>query len=294
MHTAVKKAPSRQPDILTIALFVAAAVHALIILGVSFEPFLNEMRTPRSLEVILVQNQAVPSERPEEADYLAQAAQDGGGESDDNARPASPFSSPLDTNADGIAPTPVSASSPEAAEPSDATVITSILGVDLVNSDELDPENLTQQPRRDTVVVEQDLEIARLSAEIERQQEEFAKRPRKKFLTARTHESVSAEYMYRWVERVERIGNLNYPEDIRVSELTGALVMTVGIFKNGEIESLFIEESSGHTILDASARQLVTLAGPFEPLTGKLGEETDILYITRTWEFQSGNSVVSY
>ncbi len=285
--------PKRQPDVLTVALFGAAALHALIILGISFEPFLNEMRTPRSLEVILVPDQN-NAERPEEADYLAQAAQDGGGESDDSARPSSPFTSPLDVDSDGIAPMPVEASAPEVSAPADATVITSILGTNLVNSDEIDPENTTQQNILDTVVIEQDLDIARLSAVIERQQEEFAKRPRKKYLTARTHESVSAEYMYRWVERVERIGNLNYPEDIRKSELTGALVMTVGIYKTGEIESILIEESSGHSLLDASAKQLVSVAGPFEPLTGGLGEETDILYITRTWEFQSSNSVISY
>jgi len=293
MNRIAEKALGRHPDVLTMALFGAAALHALVILGISFEPFLNEMRTPRSLEVILVPDQN-DSERPDEADYLAQAAQDGGGENDDNARPASPFTSPLDVDSDGIAPIPVQASSPEASTPTDATVITSILGLDLVNSEDTDPENMTEQLLRDTVVIEQDLDIARLSAEIERQQEEFAKRPRKKFLTARTHESVSAEYMYRWVERVERIGNLNYPEDVRKSELTGALVMTVGIFKNGDIESILIEESSGHSVLDASARQLVSVAGPFEPLTGKLGEETDILYITRTWEFQSSNSVISY
>jgi len=285
---------NQPPDVLTIALFGAAAVHAFIILGISFEPFLTDLRTPRSLEVILVQEKSTTDDKPEEADYLAQSAQDGGGESDDNARPASPFSSPTDSDADGVAPIPVAASSPEATPASDATVITSILGTDLINSDDEQPENLTVQPRRDAVTVERDLDIAKLAAEIERQQEEFAKRPRKTYLTARTHESTSAEYMFRWVERVERIGNLNYPEDIRRSGLTGAVVVTVGIFKSGQVESILIEESSGHTLLDASAKQLVSLAGPFEPLTGKLGEQTDILYITRTWEFKSSNSVVSY
>lgn len=294
MNSIADKVAVRQPpDVLTMALFGAAAVHALIILGISFEPILNEMKTPRSLEVILVQDNN-DSEAPEEADYLAQSAQDGGGESEDNARPSSPFSSELDSDLDGIAPVPVQASAPETSTASDATVITSILGADLINSDEQETENLTPQLIVDSVVIEQDLDIARLSAQIEREQEEFAKRPRKTYLTARTHEAVSAEYMYRWVEKVERVGNLNYPEDIRKSQLTGALVMTVGILKTGAIESILIEESSGHSVLDASARQLVSLAGPFEPLTGKLGEQTDILYITRTWEFQSGNSVISY
>lgn len=293
MNNITEKAFGRQPDVLTMALFAAAALHALIILGISFEPFLNELKAPRSLEVILVQ-ETTDAETPDEAEYLAQSAQDGGGESDDNNRPTSPFTSEFDVEANGIAPIPVEASSPEVSTASDATVITSILGTDLVNSDEQEQENVNDKNKVDTVVIEQDLDIARIAAEIEQQQDEFAKRPKKAFLNARTQEASSAEYMYRWVERVERIGNLNYPEDVRRSELTGALVLTVGIYKNGEIESILIDESSGHSLLDASAKQLVTVAGPFEPLTGKLAEETDILYITRTWEFQSTNSVISY
>lgn len=293
MNSITDKASGRQPDVLTMALFAAAALHALIILGISFEPFLNELRTPRSLEVILVQEKT-DSERPDEAEYLAQTAQDGGGQSDDNNRPTSPFTSDLDAAADGVAPVPVEASAPDITAPSDATVITSILGTNLVNSDEQDRENITEQTQVGTVIIEQNLDIASLAAEIEKQQEEFARRPKKSFLNARTQEASSAEYMFRWVERVERIGNLNYPEDIRKSELTGALVLTVGIYKNGEIESILIDESSGHSLLDASAKQLVSVAGPFEPLTGELAKETDILYITRTWEFQSSNSVISY
>ena len=275
------------------ALFAAAALHALFILGVSFEPFLNELRTPRSLEVILVQER-VDAERPDEAAYLAQSAQDGGGETDENNRPTSPFTSEFDIDANGVAPLPVEASSPEVTAPSDATVITSILGTDEVNSDEQDRENITQQPKQDTIVIEENLEIARITAEVEQQQEEEAKRPKKSWLDSSTQEASSAEYMYRWVERVERIGNLNYPEDVRKNQLTGAIVLTVGIYKNGELESVLIEHSSGHSLLDASAKQLVTVAAPFEPLTGKLAEETDILYITRTWDFQSNNSVDSY
>jgi len=138
------------------------------------------------------------------------------------------------------------------------------------------------------------MDIARLTAEIDRQQQKFAKRPKKKWLNARTRESASAEYMYRWVEKVERIGNLNYPDKVRRDKLTGALVLIVGIHKNGEIESLTVDESSGHQILDDAALRIVELAAPFEALSGKLAEETDILYIVRTWEFQSSNSVVSY
>ena len=281
-----------KPDLLTLTLFVAAALHAVIILGVSFEPFLQEMRTPPALEVILVQKSE--NEKPEEADYLAQSAQDGGGQSEDAARPSTLFASNMDFDADGIAPTPLVASSPEPTQATSEALLTNLFSDIEVNTEAPEQEVTVENTSVDKIVVVENLDIARLSAEIERQQEEFAKRPKKKYLNARTHEAVSAEYMYRWVEKVERIGNLNYPDEVRRSKLAGSLVLTVGIYKNGNIESILTDESSGFKILDDAAKRIVQLSGPFEPLVGDLAQETDILYITRTWEFESTNSVISY
>ncbi len=283
---------SNKPDILTIALFAAAAVHAIVILGVSFEPILQELRTPPPLEVVLVQR--TDSERPDEADYLAESAQDGGGESEEQLRPSSPFTSDQDLDTDGIAPTPMVESAPKPTEVSDDAVLTTLFS-DREVASETEEQDPTEETKAEAEIeVDQSFEIARLQAEIDRQQEQTAKRPKKKFLTARTHEATSAKYMYRWVEKVERVGNLNYPDAVRRNKLSGAVVMTVGILKNGAIESILIDESSGQRILDDAAKRIVQLASPFEPLTGPLGEETDILYITRTWDFQSSNSVVSY
>lgn len=99
--------------------------------------------------------------------------------------------------------------------------------------------------------------------------------------------------MHRWVESVERMGNLNYPDEARRNQLHGELILIVGIFKNGELESITIEESSGHKVLDDAAIRIVELAAPFAPMTGQLAEETDILYIVRTWEFTTNNSIDS-
>ncbi len=281
-----------KPDVLTITLFGAAAAHAIFILGVSFNPLLQELRTPPPLEVVLVQR--TDSERPEEADYLAESAQDGGGENEDQTRPSSPFTSDQDLDTDGIAPTAMQASSPKPSVAADDAVLTTLYSDREINSETEEKEATEDSELVAEVKVDHSFEIARLQAEIDRQQEQTAKRPKKKFLTARTHEATSAKYMYRWVEKVERIGNLNYPDAVRRNRLAGAVVMTVGILKNGSIESILIEESSGQRILDDAAKRIVQLASPFEPLVGKLGEETDILYITRTWDFQSSNSIISY
>ncbi|MFT4726078.1 MAG: protein TonB [Granulosicoccus sp.] len=295
MTTAATSSEHRQTDILTIALFVAAIAHAIVLLGVSFRPALEEMRTPPTLEVILVQKkEVVDEEKLEEASYLAQFSQDGGGQTDENTRPSSPFASDIDSDSDGLASAPVLASAPAPAVNSAEEIITAVFS-DEVIATEITTETTDEiDAPAGTVFVEQNLEIAKLAAEINRQQEEFAKRPKKKHINARTKEAASAEYMYQWVEQVERVGNLNYPDAARRNELTGALILVVGIYKNGEIESVSVDDSSGHTLLDDAAVRIVELAAPFAPMTGRLAEETDILYIVRTWEFQSSNSVISY
>lgn len=281
-----------QPDRLTFTLFLAAALHAIVILGVSFVPILEQMRTPPSLEVILVQA-AADAEKPEEADFLSNASQDGGGEVDENTSPATPFVSELDLNTDGLAPTPMEATTPDLAAPAPEQVLTTEDSSQLVNSDTPEQETVTIEARPDEVLVEENIDIAALSKEIAQRQEEYAKRPKKTFVDARTQESAAAGYMFRWAERIERVGNLNYPEQARQRNLSGNVLLVVGIFKNGDIESISVKRTSGSAVLDDAATNIVRLAAPFDPLGSELSEETDILYIVRTWEFGS-SKLASY
>ncbi len=279
------------PDVLTTALFVAAAVHAIVLLGINFQPFLEEMRTPPALEVILVEQSN--NKKPDEASYLAQFSQDGGGDTENNSRPSSPFASPLDIDSDGLAATPLLKSAPKPNEQTAEDVVTAVFSDNSVKTEQTEDSNERIDANEDAVVVEQNMDIARLAAEIERQQEEFAKRPKKKHINARTTETAAASYMHKWVKQVERVGNINYPDAARRDKLAGALILIVGIYKNGNIESVTVDESSGHKLLDDAAVRIVELAAPFDAMTGTLAEETDILYIVRTWEFES-SSVRSY
>jgi len=282
----------RSSDTFTVSLFIAAALHAVLILGLGFVSFTSAISAPPSLEVILVQDR--DGEEPDEADYLAQVSRDGGGQREDNTRPASPFASERDFETDGVAPTPVVASAPAPTESAVEEVITATFAEREIRQENDASPTATVAEREDPLVVEQNLDIARLAAEIDRQQEEFAKRPKKKFINARTREASSAEYMKHWVETVERVGNLNYPDAARRNELSGALILTVGIRKNGDIESVTVDRSSTQTVLDDAARRIVELSGPFEPLRGKLAEQADIIYITRTWEFRGDDSLTTY
>jgi protein TonB len=137
-------------------------------------------------------------------------------------------------------------------------------------------------------MIERSLEMARLAAEVERQRQAYAKRPRRKFVSASTQEYEFATYMRAWVARVERIGNLNYPDEARRRNLQGQLVMTVAIRRDGSVADITVVQPSGYAILDEAAIRTVRLAEPFGPLP-KTSENIDELYITRTWQFLPGN-----
>ena len=94
--------------------------------------------------------------------------------------------------------------------------------------------------------------------------------------------------MRAWVEKVERIGNLNYPDDARRQGLSGRLIMTVSVGRDGAVKNVLINTSSGRKILDDAAVRVVNLASPFAPLP-QTNEEIDILEITRTWNFKNGS-----
>ena len=129
--------------------------------------------------------------------------------------------------------------------------------------------------------------IAQLAAELRAQNEALAKRPKKKFISANTKEYAYAAYMRGWSDRVQHIGNLNYPEQAREHKLYGDLLLTVGLGRDGSIHNITVIKSSGQPVLDAAAERIVRLAGPFPALPADAG--VDELYITRTWQFLPGD-----
>jgi protein TonB len=210
-------------DRLGLTIFLAGSVHALVILGVAFQPEdLAKLKPPASLEIILVQQRS--QERPDAADYLAQVSQAGGGESELRERPGSPFTSPELTDSPGIAPQPMQGGNPEQIVNYEQAVVTQLYSDHQTAMLEQEIPSEQTHPTRDAEV-DFDLEIARLSAELKQARDTYAKRPKKVVLTASTHEYLPAHYMYDWVEKVERIGNLNYPDKALRQKLEGTLML---------------------------------------------------------------------
>ena len=120
---------------------------------------------------------------------------------------------------------------------------------------------------------------------IAKQQDEYQKRPKRKFIGARTQEYKYAMYIEAWRQKVERVGNLNYPAAAKNQKLYGQLQMTVSIKSDGTLEEIHVNRSSGHKILDEAAKKIVELSAPFAEFPADIRRDTDILSVTRTWTF---------
>ena len=276
--------PPGSGDRLGVTLLFSLIAHGVVALGITFEYEKSAPSLP-ALDVILVQSAS--GEKPEKADFLAQAHNSGGGTLDRAVRPSELVSSPVNTPEAGIAPRPMQASAPKPAPPTERELLTQQRAKFSVTTQAETPEQppLPQPTARD--VLEKKLEMARLATEIQRESEAYAKRPKKKYISANTKEYAYAAYMSAWVARVERIGNLNYPDDARREQLHGDVLLTVALRKDGTIKSIDIVQSSHHSILDDAATRIVKLAAPFPPIPTEEG--VDELYITRTWQFLPGD-----
>ena len=136
-----------------------------------------------------------------------------------------------------------------------------------------------------TALLANSLKIASLSAELDRKLEARSQRPRRKFISASTKEYKYAAYMEAWRAKVERIGNLNYPDGARKNNLSGSLILDVSLNADGSVNQITVRRSSGFKVLDDAAIHIVELSAPFAPFPDQIRKETDILHITRTWQF---------
>lgn len=281
-------APIDSSDRLSLTLVFATVIHAVLIFGIGFTDESSPGSALPALDVILVQS--ATQDTPDKADFLANAAQAGGGTSEEAKRPTQVFTSPIPKPDEGVAPMPVRAAAPapEPAEAAPAPVLTQDQSTLQVSPVQPRDERRERALPRDEVPIERSMEMARLASELDRQAQAYAKRPKRKFISANTREYAYANYMAAWVARVERVGNLNYPDEARRRKLEGSLVLTVAINKDGSLERIDIIRSSGQSVLDDAAQRIVELSAPFTPVPqGR--EEIDILHITRTWQFVAGD-----
>lgn len=275
-------------DLLSATFLFSLILHGVLVLGVTFAIVKTQPSLP-TLDVTLLNT--ANQQAPEHADFLAQANNAGGGNSDEARRPSQPVSGLLPTANPGVAPRPLAPSAPAPSQASAPHRITTTDAdtFDIASQDNQRQHDPTRRPKA-SADIQRQMEMARLAAEIDTASKAYAKRPHKKFISANTREYAYAAYMRTWAKRVERVGTINFPDAARTGKLGGSLILTVGLNRNGSIRSIDIIQSSGRKILDDAAIRIVRMAAPF-PSIPRTGEKVDQLYITRTYQFLRGGEL---
>jgi len=277
--------PSRH---LSLALAGSLVLHG-VILSIHFRlPEALKLAKDHALDVILVNSKS--ARKPHAAQALAQANLDGGGDTEAPRLARTPLPV-MQRTRDGNDPSEAQrrVAELEAQQKQLLTQAKSRRSVPVAAN----PGEVTPVPARNVSGLDlraSAMAIARLEAQIDRQTETYNQRPRKKFVGARTEEYLPAQYIEDWRQKVERIGNLNYPEAAR-GKLYGNLTIYIEIRSDGELEHTEIQRSSGHKILDEAALRIVRMGAPYGEFPAQLKRQVDILSFARVWSFTPGDEL---
>jgi protein TonB len=305
-------------SVMTIAIWISLWAHAAI-LSIHFEPEIKKFKDKLpTLEVMLVNAKTLT--KPDKADVLAQADLDRGGNTSQNRKMKSALPAikqqkseftlkPMAEVKDGEKAAKMTAK--ETKEQKHVAALekqAQELMTQLQSTSKLESAPVQKSAAKEADMGNQEnpnkklnmsdltataLEMDRLEALIAKQQDEYQKRPKRKFIGARAQKYRDALYVESWRQKVEKIGNLNYPEAARNLKMYGQLQLTVSIKADGSIESIEINRSSGHKVLDEAAKQIVELAAPYSRFSDDMHKEVDIVSITRTWTFTKEDSLAT-
>ncbi len=278
---------------LQLAMFLSFTLHSIFLLGVNFkfpDPD-KRIHDDLPLEVVLVNSKSVS--QPLQPDALAQTNLDGGGNTDLKRRAKSPL--PVLKKDEHSSDQLIQAQRRVAKlEAQSHKLMTQAKSTKKLEQQKSVPE--AETPKMETPnamdLIQSSLETARLEAQIAKEREEYQQRPRRMFIGARAKEYAFTRYVDDWRIKVERIGNLNYPDEARRQKIYGSLVLTVSIRADGTVENVEINRSSGQKVLDAAAIRIVQLASPFAPFSEEMRKKVDILSITRTWTFTRSDQLM--
>ena len=272
---------------ITIAIAISVVFHALLLaLHFQFPEASNAMRE-RALDIILVN--AKSERKPSEAQALAQANLDGGGNTDENRRAKTPLPATQQQTTGNDVQT--MQRRVQELEVQQQKILAQAKSIRSVAAGRTASEQPAPTPSVSGVdLAESARAMARLEGEINKSTDDYNKRPRKKFIGTRAEEYRFAQYIENWRQKIERIGTLNYPEAAR-GKLYGTLLLTVTIAADGSVMRVDINRSSGHKVLDDAARRIVQMASPYAPFPPDIRRDTDILEITRTWYFTQGDQI---
>lgn len=266
---------------LVIAAVLSIGFHAFAMFGITgaLPDMRNLAKRLEPLEVTLVNSKS--KSRPTNATAYAQNNLDGGGNVAEDIHASTPF--PVLSDDNRFTPEQNTQRTKALEEQVKRLLTQTKSNYQVERKKEITHQLEQQVDGQDLVQLA--LEIARLEAEINKSITLYERMPKRKFIGARAQEYRYAQYVEDWRSKVERIGNLNYPEALRREKIFGKVRLTINIHSNGTIEKVEIDQTSGNRKLDAAAVRIAKLAAPYAPFPPDIRKEIDILSITRTWTF---------
>ena len=274
---------------LSMAITASLLIHA-VILSIHFKlPDALARATDSALDIVLVNSKH--ARKPVHAQAKAQTNLDGGGNTDQDRIATTPLPpSQQLREGDDVAEAPRRVQALEAEQRSMMTRLKADkrVAIDTRHNDLQSP--LTTPELSGLDLATRSLAIARLEGQIDRNLDEYNKRPRKLFIGARTEEYAPAQYLEDWRQKVERVGNLNYPEAAK-GRLYGSLLVYIEINSEGDLVRAEVHRSSGHKILDEAALRILRLAAPYGKFPAELKRQADILSFARTWTFTQADQL---
>ena len=275
------------------AVLASIMLHAFVLFGITFRPpDLSKLGNfAPALEIVLVN--AKSKSRPQQADILAQHNLDGGGTTDLDRNAKSPL--PVSQNDKQTAEVSMESSRLQQLEQEARKLMTQVNSSTKVISAPPQQQQQTETKASPTAqdIMNKSLEIARLEAQISKDWDSYQKRPRRQFVGARTKEYRFARYIDDWRMKIERIGTLNYPAAARDQKIYGSLQLTVSIRADGNVDTVEINRSSGHKVLDEAAVRIVHMGSPYAAFSADIARDTDLLSITRTWIFTRSDQLAT-
>ena len=262
------------PDRLPAMLFLAALVHGILIIGVTFNAqLMNPFADAISLEVTIVADPDQQIDRPDEAQYLAQASQEGSGNITDQIRPSAPLQSAIPVDNPGIEDGTALTDSTAHERSADEVLASQNTSDRQVN---IDPRNDPQTRDSIAVAMEAGSEVT-----LPLPQEDEASflltddDPQQLIISADTRESVAAAYLDAWKRRVEAVGAAYLPELGDIDDLTGSPTLLVRITENGELIDAVVSRTSGSPLLDLASVDIIQRASPFDEFPAPMADEYD-------------------
>lgn len=277
-----------------VTLPAAAVLHGAVILGTGFglpEPNIAKKSTLLDITIVRTESDVAPKD----ADFVAQSNQQGSGSLEEKSRITSPFASDNPSDTDGDQTFASEETAPEIVVKPEPKILTTKGKTNKVIQKPIEEEEVKEPKVVSNDISEKAEEIATLMAEMNKDEQRYAKRPRIHFVDSISAKSaVEAEYINNWAKKLERIGNINFPEEAIRRSLSGTLILNATLDRAGRVVEMEITVSSGNRTLDSAALRIVKLAAPYQPLPSEVRKKYDRLNITRSIVFNKENAGAAF